>query len=51
MHKAIKYLFNQKIRLLKHKYQSYEYFSVAMETKTIFFSWIHKIWSFIFQMI
>ena len=37
MHKAIKYLFNQKIRLLKHKYQSYEYFSVAMETKTIFF--------------
>ena len=26
----------QKIRLFKHKYQSYEYVSVAMETKIIF---------------
>ena len=34
MDKAIKYLFNQKIMLLKHKYESYEYVSVAMETKT-----------------
>ena len=25
---------NQKIRLIKHQFKSYEYFSVAMETKT-----------------
>ena len=34
MHKAIKYVFNQKARISKHKYKSYEHFSVAMEIKT-----------------